>query len=157
MELTQVIKKPILTEKTNNLQSQNTYTFEVDYSANKYQIKNAVEHIFQVKVSSVNTIKIDKKYKRVGRFEGYLNRYKKAIVTLKEGYVINYYPNENEAQDKVKAELKETQNQITKKQNADKEAKLAEKIAQKKANTIKNKSQTSNASRKTVNRSRKEA
>lgn len=102
MHVTQVIKRPILTEKTNTLQAANTYTFEVDYAANKYQIKKAVEFIFQVKVVRVNTIKVDKKFKRLGRFEGYLNRYKKAIVTLKEGDVINFYPNESEAKDEAK-------------------------------------------------------
>ncbi|KKB27047.1 LSU ribosomal protein L23p (L23Ae) [Mycoplasmopsis meleagridis] len=158
MELTQVIKKPILTEKTNLLQAKNIYTFEVNWSANKYQIKNAVETIFQVKVEKINTLKVDKKYKRVGRFEGFLNRYKKAMVTLKEGYSINYYPNENSEKENVKKELKEQQIKETKVKNKAKEALLAEKIANKKASAVKNKAQSNNsAARKTVSRNKKEA
>ncbi|WP_036458395.1 50S ribosomal protein L23 [Mycoplasmopsis iners] len=156
MELTQIIKRPILTEKTNNLQSGNTYTFEVEYSANKYQIKQAVEFIFQVKVVSVNTIKVDKKFKRIGRFEGYLNRYKKAMVTLAEGDVINYYPNEAEAQDANK-EAKANKAKEEKAHNQAKEAQLAEKIAAKKAKAANNKAVNAEAGKKTVNRSRKEA
>ncbi|EGV00395.1 50S ribosomal protein L23 [Mycoplasmopsis columbina] len=155
MELTQVIKKPVLTEKSNNLQAQNTYTFVVEYSANKYQIKQAVEHIFQVKVESVNTLKYDKKFKRVGRYEGYLNRYKKAVVTLKEGSVINYYPNEAEAQDEAKKEAKAQKVAQDKAQNKAKEAQLADKIAAKKAKAANNKA--TNAAKKPVTRSKKEA
>ncbi|TQC51383.1 50S ribosomal protein L23 [Mycoplasmopsis mucosicanis] len=133
MELTQVIHKPILTEKTSNLQKQNKYTFEVDYNANKFQIKQAVEFIFQVKVISVNTIKVDKKAKRVGRFNGFTNRYKKAIVTLKDGDTIVYYPNETEAQDEAKKEAKAAKVKATKEADSAQEAQLAEKIAAKKA------------------------
>lgn len=137
MHVTQVIKRPILTEKTNTLQAANTYTFEVDYAANKYQIKKAVEFIFQVKVVRVNTIKVDKKFKRLGRFEGYLNRYKKAIVTLKEGDVINFYPNESEAKDEAKKAKKAEQVKAEKAESKEKEAQLAAKIAAKKAKTKK--------------------
>ncbi|WP_029905895.1 50S ribosomal protein L23 [Mycoplasmopsis opalescens] len=129
MEITQVIRRPILTEKSSRLQENNSYTFEVDYNANKFQIKQAVEFIFNVKVESVNTIKGDKKAKRVGRFNGFTNRVKKAIVTLKDGFVINYYPQEQEKQDKVAEKAKAEEKAVA----AEKEAKLAEKIAAKKA------------------------
>ena len=86
MEHRDVIKSPIVTEKSNDLQqSNNTYTFSVDVRANKTQIKQAVEAIFNVKVESVNTINVHPKTKRVGRYAGKTNKVKKAIVKLKEG------------------------------------------------------------------------
>lgn len=81
-----VIKAPIITEKSANLQQNNNcITFSVDIKANKVQIKQAVEKIFNVKVESVNTINVRPKKKRVGRYVGKTNRVKKAIVKLKEG------------------------------------------------------------------------
>jgi len=81
-----IIKAPIITEKTANLSDNcNTYTFSVDVKANKTQIKQAIENIFNVEVESVNTINVKPKKKRVGRYAGKTNRVKKAIVKLKEG------------------------------------------------------------------------
>ncbi len=81
-----IIKAPIITEKASNLkETENTYTFSVDVKANKTQIKQAIEAIFNVKVESVNTINVHPRKKRVGRYSGYTNRVKKAIVKLKEG------------------------------------------------------------------------
>ena len=80
-----IIKAPIITEKSSNLATQNTITFSVDVNANKTQIKQAIEKIFDVKVESVNTINVKPKKKRVGRYEGKTNKVKKAIVKLKEG------------------------------------------------------------------------
>ncbi|MBE6138668.1 MAG: 50S ribosomal protein L23 [Firmicutes bacterium] len=81
-----VIKAPIITEKSADLaQNQNTITFSVACDANKTQIKQAVEKIFNVKVESVNTINVKPKKKRVGRYVGKTNKVKKAIVKLKEG------------------------------------------------------------------------
>ncbi|MBR2588005.1 MAG: 50S ribosomal protein L23 [Bacilli bacterium] len=86
MEHRDVIKSPIVTEKSNDLQqNNNTYTFSVDIRANKTQIKQAIEAIFNVKVESVNTINVHPKTKRVGRYAGKTNKVKKAIVKLKEG------------------------------------------------------------------------
>ncbi len=86
MEHRDVIKSPIVTEKSSDLQqNNNTYTFSVDVRANKTQIKQAVEAIFNVKVESVNTINVHPKTKRVGRYAGKTNKVKKAIVKLKEG------------------------------------------------------------------------
>ena len=80
-----IIKGPIMTEKSSNLAQDNIITLSVDVKANKTQIKQAVEKIFNVKVESVNTINVPRKKKRVGRYSGYTNKVKKAIVKLKEG------------------------------------------------------------------------
>ena len=80
-----IIKAPIITEKTSELASNNVITFSVDVNANKTQIKQAIEAIFNVKVESVNTIIIKPKKRRVGRYVGKTNKVKKAIVKLKEG------------------------------------------------------------------------
>ena len=81
-----IIKAPIITEKSTSIASnEKTYVFKVDAKANKSQIKDAVEKIFNVKVKSVNTVNVHPKKKRVGRYSGMTNKYKKAIVTLKDG------------------------------------------------------------------------
>lgn len=85
MDYRDVIKAPIVTEKSADLAQNNVITFSVDVKANKTQIKQAVENIFDVKVESVNTINVKPKKKRVGRYAGKTNRVKKAIVKLKEG------------------------------------------------------------------------
>ena len=85
MNYRDIIKAPIITEKSSNLAANNVITFSVDIRANKTQIKQAVENIFDVKVESVNTINVKPKKKRVGRYVGKTNKVKKAIVKLKEG------------------------------------------------------------------------
>ena len=80
-----IIKAPIITEKASTLKENNVYTFSVDVKANKTQIKQGIEAIFNVKVESVNTINVHPRKKRVGRYSGYTNKVKKAIVKLKEG------------------------------------------------------------------------
>lgn len=77
-----VIKRPILSEKSYAGISDKTYTFEVARAATKSEIKVAVEKIFEVKVAKVNTSNYDGKVKRQGRSEGRTSAYKKAIVTL---------------------------------------------------------------------------
>ena len=67
------------------MQNKNTYTFSVDVNANKTQIKQAIEAIFNVKVASVNTVTVHPRKKRVGRYTGMTNKVKKAIVKLQEG------------------------------------------------------------------------
>ena len=79
-----IIKAPIITEKSSALATQNVITFSVDVNANKTQIKQAIEKIFNVKVDSVNTINVKPKKKRVGRYVGKTNKVKKAIVKLQK-------------------------------------------------------------------------
>ena len=85
MNYRDIIKAPIITEKTSDLAQNNVITFSVDVKANKTQIKQAIENIFNVKVERVNTINVKPKRKRVGRYVGKTNKVKKAIVKLKEG------------------------------------------------------------------------
>lgn len=79
-----VIRKPIITEKTMAGAAERKYTFEVAKDANKIEIKQALEEIFGVKVASVNTMNVLGKYKRMGVHVGKRPDWKKAIVTLKE-------------------------------------------------------------------------
>jgi len=82
----QVIKGPIITEKSHLLKAENNkVTFQVDVKANKIEIRKAVEELFKVKVLSVNTIKMRGKKKRLGRTEGARPDWKKAVVTLAPG------------------------------------------------------------------------
>ena len=84
----ELIKAPVITEKANALAKNNQYVFKVSEKANKYQIKQAVEKIFNVKVVAIRTLNVKPKTKRVGRYAGLTNRSKKAIVTLAEGQTI---------------------------------------------------------------------
>ncbi|GIP61201.1 50S ribosomal protein L23 [Paenibacillus sp. FSL W8-0186] len=77
-----IIKRPLITERTADYMSENKYVFEVDIRANKTEIKQAVEAIFNVKVSNVNTLRVPAKPKRYGRHFGYTPEWKKAFVTL---------------------------------------------------------------------------
>ncbi|WP_096186214.1 50S ribosomal protein L23 [Evansella halocellulosilytica] len=77
-----IIKRPIITERTADLMAEQKYTFDVDPRANKTEIKNAVEEIFGVTVSNVNTMNYKGKFKRFGRYTGYTRKRKKAIVQL---------------------------------------------------------------------------
>ncbi|MBW6516821.1 MAG: 50S ribosomal protein L23 [Candidatus Cloacimonetes bacterium] len=85
----EIIISPILTEKSGNqLSHNNSYSFKVSTRANKIEIKKAIEKIFSVVVTDVNTMQMRGKIKRMGRFEGKRPDWKKAIVTLKKGYSI---------------------------------------------------------------------
>lgn len=85
-EYKDVIKAPIITEKSANISADGKkVVFKVAKDANKIQIRQAVESIFNVKVTNVNTVNVRAKKKRVGRYEGKTKAYKKAIVTLAEG------------------------------------------------------------------------
>ncbi|MBR2559310.1 MAG: 50S ribosomal protein L23 [Firmicutes bacterium] len=77
-----IIKRPIITENSMMDAQVKKYAFEVDRRANKYQIKDAVEELFQVKVVKVNTMNYSGKLKRMGRTEGKRPDWKKAVVTL---------------------------------------------------------------------------
>lgn len=86
----EIIKAPVITEKATAIaQEQGKYVFKVDPKATKSEIKNAIEKIFKVKVEHIATINTIPKKKRVGRYSGLTNRYKKAIVKLAEGQTIN--------------------------------------------------------------------
>ncbi len=82
MDARDIILAPVVTEKSVTLMADKKYTFKVDKNANKIQIAKAVEEIFGVKVSKVNTISMKGAKRRMGRFEGYRSDWKKAIVTL---------------------------------------------------------------------------
>ena len=80
-----IIKKPVLTEKSYEMMAEKKFAFEVAINANKTEIKYAVEEIFEgVKVESVNTMRTQGKMKRQGRTQGRTPEVKKAIVTLKK-------------------------------------------------------------------------
>ncbi|OUN00817.1 MAG: 50S ribosomal protein L23 [Firmicutes bacterium ZCTH02-B6] len=85
MDPRDVIKRPLVTEKATELMQQGKYVFEVDRSANKTEIKRAVETIFNVKVVKVNTVRVRGKLRRQGRWVGRTPDRKKAVVTLQEG------------------------------------------------------------------------
>lgn len=87
MEARDVLKRPVITEKSSEAMAEDKYTFDVDARANKTQVKIAVEEIFDVKVDKVNIVNYKAKKKRMGRYQGYTNRRRKAIVTLKEGSI----------------------------------------------------------------------
>lgn len=81
----EAITEPHISEKATNLAEQNKYTFKVQKSANKHEIKKAIEGIYNVEVLSVNIIKIPAKKRRIGKTEGFKKGYSKAVVTIKEG------------------------------------------------------------------------
>ncbi|MBQ9735102.1 MAG: 50S ribosomal protein L23 [Clostridia bacterium] len=84
MEARDIIIAPVLSEKSYRDIENKKYVFRVAKSANKTEIKLAIEQIFGVSVDSVNTINCLGKKKRMGRYEGYTPAYKKAIVQLKD-------------------------------------------------------------------------
>jgi large subunit ribosomal protein L23 len=87
-EYRDIIIRPVVTENTMNLLADNKYTFIVDKKANKTEIKNAIESIFNVKVEKVYTMNVKGKPKRMGRSVGRTPNRKKAIVALKPGQKI---------------------------------------------------------------------
>ena len=82
MDARDIIKRPVITEASADAMAQKKYTFEVDVRANKTQVKDAVQEIFDVKVEKVNIMNYKGKFKRVGKFGGYTNKRRKAIVKL---------------------------------------------------------------------------
>jgi len=90
MHYSDIIIGPVVTEKSSLINSDGrTYVFKVNKKANKYQIKDAIENAFGVKVVKVNTLNTKFKKKRVGRYTGKTKTYKKAYITLSEGDSIN--------------------------------------------------------------------
>ena len=92
-----VLKKPLVTEKVSSLNEKGKYGFIVDSDANKVEIKKAVEKQYGVNVEKVNTLNVMGKFKtrytKAGVLSGRRPNYKKAIVTLAEGEVIDFYNN----------------------------------------------------------------
>ena len=80
-----IIIRPLITEKNTNLMELNKYSFQVDRSANKTDIKRAIEQIFSVSVTDVHTLNVRGKLRRRGQRFGYTADWKKAVVTLAEG------------------------------------------------------------------------
>ena len=94
----EILQKPILTEKASALtEKSNRFTFRVDHRANKLQIKAAIEKMYGVNIVALNTMVVDGKAKsrntKGGLVTGRSPKYKKAIVTLKDGETIDYYAN----------------------------------------------------------------
>ena len=86
-----IIIRPVITEKSSSLMAFNKYTFEVHKSANKIQIRNAIEKVFNVKVKSVNTMNVKGKLRRRGNTKGYTRSWKKAIVQLMPDNRIEFF------------------------------------------------------------------
>jgi large subunit ribosomal protein L23 len=92
MHARDVLRRPLLTEKaTIGREVANEYAFEVDGSANKIEIKNAIERLFNVKVTKVRTMNMTGKLKRMGAHQGRRSGWKKALVTLTEGQTLDIY------------------------------------------------------------------
>jgi large subunit ribosomal protein L23 len=91
-EAHQIIKRPLITEKTNRQKEEgNQIVFVVDPKAGKIAIRQAVEKLFKVKVLSVRTLNVGGKKKRMGKFLGQTSDWKKAIVKLREGDRIEFF------------------------------------------------------------------
>ncbi|MGD9209326.1 MAG: 50S ribosomal protein L23 [Desulfobacteraceae bacterium] len=87
-----IIKRPLITEKTNlQKEDNNQVTFEVDRRANRIEIQRAIEKIFNVKVAKTRTLRVTGKIKRRGRILGKRKDWKKAIVTLMPGERIDFF------------------------------------------------------------------
>lgn len=91
MNLNEILVKPLITEKNTMLSALNKYTFQVDRRANKNQIKDAVEKIFSVKVTTVNVVNVPSKTRRVGRSVGQTTPWRKAVVTVAPGQRIEIF------------------------------------------------------------------
>lgn len=90
-EIHDIIVRPLVTEKAVKAQdAESTYVFEVGETANKLQIKEAIESFFNVKVADVRTVNVRGKFKRFGRFYGKRSNWKKAYVTLAQGHSLNF-------------------------------------------------------------------
>ena len=86
-----IIKYPIITDKATRLLENNQYSFIVDRYSDKTTIKATIEYLFNVKVIKVNTCRLPRKKKRVGKYIGWKPQYKKAIVSLADGDIINLF------------------------------------------------------------------
>lgn len=87
----QIIKYPLITDKATRLLENNQYSFIVNSYSDKTTIKASIEDLFEVKVIKINTCRLPKKKKRIGKYLGWKPNYKKAIVTLSDGDRINLF------------------------------------------------------------------
>ena len=91
-ELHDILLRPIITEKSTRLiDDENTYVFQVGLSANKIQVKRAIEALYGVSVVDVRTLRMRGKVKRFGRHYGKRSNWKKAYITLAEGDALNIF------------------------------------------------------------------
>jgi large subunit ribosomal protein L23 len=91
-ELHDILLRPIITEKSTRLMDDdNTYVFQVGLSANKIQVKRAIEALYGVSVVDVRTLRVRGKSKRFGRHYGKRSNWKKAYITLAEGDALNIF------------------------------------------------------------------
>ena len=91
VHILEVLRRPIITEKSTALQARDKYTFEVMPNANKQQVKQAVEQAFKVEVVKVNVMTVTGKWRGAGRRRGKTSDWKKAVVTLKPGQKIEFF------------------------------------------------------------------
>jgi large subunit ribosomal protein L23 len=82
MDARDIIKRPVITERTTDLMAEKKYTFEVDVRANKTQVKDAIVELFGFEVDKVNIMNYKVKFKRMGKFGGYTYKRRKEIVKL---------------------------------------------------------------------------
>lgn len=88
-----IIRQPVFSERTTELREQNKFVLEVDKTANKIEIKKAVEKLFETTVIKVHTCNVKGKAKRVGLKSGRRRHWKKAVITLPEGEKIKLFEN----------------------------------------------------------------
>lgn len=88
---TQLVRYPIITDKATRLLEKNQYSFIVELNCDKIKIKSIIEYLFDVKVIKVNSCRLPRKKKRVGKYIGFKPQYKKVIVSLAKGEVINLF------------------------------------------------------------------
>ncbi len=92
MEIHEVIRRPLVTEKSNiGREEENVVTLAVDPRANKHEVRRAVEELFDVRVLAVRTLRMPRKRRRVGKHVGRKPEWKKAIVCLAEGHSIEFF------------------------------------------------------------------
>ena len=87
-----ILKKPYVSEKATEKVKEDKYIFQVADKANKSEIKSSIEELYRVNVMGVNTIKVNRKRKRLGKFQGWKKGFKKAVVQIKKGQKIDIYP-----------------------------------------------------------------
>lgn len=87
----EIVKRPLITEKSTKLVEEGKYTFEVMQGVNKVEVKKAIEEVFKVNVVKINIINVRKKERRVGKYEGFRPAVRKAIVTLAKGQTLDVF------------------------------------------------------------------